>query len=198
MSEATAIMSRVTNHDELLSRVAERAMQEAGRDLSCATQEQISEAEAMLGFPLPPLLARLYREIGNGGFGPDYQIFPLIGPEGRTAVSVYQGELSPGRWPAGILPILDWGCGMYAAVDCTDPEAPVLLFEPNTVDDDWRDAWFQDAESLADWLQTWLADTGWYVEEAMTDDDASEPQPWSQAGQRLMSLDQPEPRTSLS
>jgi hypothetical protein len=36
------------------------------------------------------------------------------------------------------------------------------------------------------------------VEEAMTDDDASEPQPWSQAGQRLMPLDQPEPRTSLS
>jgi hypothetical protein len=121
MSEATAIMSRVTNHDGLLSRVAERAMQEAERDLSCATQEQVSEAEAMLGFPLPPLLARLYREVGNGGFGPDYQLFPLIGPEGRTAVSVYQGELSPGRWPAGILPVLDWGCGMYAAVDCTDP-----------------------------------------------------------------------------
>ncbi|KAB2376922.1 SMI1/KNR4 family protein [Actinomadura montaniterrae] len=178
-------MSRVTNHDELLNRVTERARHQSDGELSCATQEQIREAEAMLGFPLPPLLARLYQEVGNGGFGPDYQLLPLIGSEGRTVVGAYREEQKPGRWPTGILPVLDWGCGMYAAIDCTSSEAPVLLFEPNAVDDDWSTAWFLDAESLSDWLQTWLSDAGWYMEEAATSDDFSEPQPWHQARQRL-------------
>ncbi|WP_242882157.1 SMI1/KNR4 family protein [Actinomadura litoris] len=176
---------RVTDHDELLSRVAERAMRQTGGDLSCATPEQVNEAEAVLGFALPPLLARLYREVGNGGFGPDYRFLPLVGSEGRTVVSAYREEQTPGQWPTGVLPVLDWGCGMYAAVDCTDAEAPVLLFEPNAVTEDWSDAWFQDAEGLADWLRTWLADAGWYVEEAMDSDDFSGPQPWPQAEQRL-------------
>ncbi|GAA2729616.1 SMI1/KNR4 family protein [Actinocorallia aurantiaca] len=174
----------MTDHDELLRRVAERAVQESGGTLPRATAEQIKEAEAALGFPLPPLLSRLYQEVGNGGFGPEYQLLPLIG-EGRTAVSDYQAEHVPGQWPTGVLPILDWGCAMYAAVDCTDARAPVLLFEPNAVEDDWSAAWFQDADSLSDWLQAWLSGTGWYEEEATMSENPPEPQPWPQAEQRL-------------
>ncbi len=86
-------------------------------------------------------------------------------------------------WPAGVLPILDWGCAMYAAVDCLDETATVLLFEPNAMTDDGAEAWFVDAESLAEWLETWLAGTGWYREDA--DEDVAEPTPWEAAASRI-------------
>ncbi|WP_026412625.1 SMI1/KNR4 family protein [Actinomadura oligospora] len=148
----------MTDHDDLLERVARRA----GGDLPCATAAQIKEAEAALGFPLPPLLARLYQDVGNGGFGPDYQLMPLIGPKPPTAVDAYQAQHAEGDWPTGVLPILEWGCAMYAAIDCTAPEAPVLLYEPNAVTDDRAHAWFQDTGSLATWLHNWLTGEGWY------------------------------------
>ncbi len=47
------------------------------------------------------LLARLYREVANGGFGPGYQLFPGAG-QGRTTVEAFhteraesQGEADP-------------------------------------------------------------------------------------------------------
>lgn len=39
---------------------------------------RIELAEQRLGFRLHPLLAAIYRELANGGFGPDYQL--LSGP----------------------------------------------------------------------------------------------------------------------
>ncbi|MFD8702347.1 hypothetical protein ACFV1W_06965 [Kitasatospora sp. NPDC059648] len=38
---------------------------------SPVTAERLAAAEASPGCPLPPLFARPYREVGNGGFGPD-------------------------------------------------------------------------------------------------------------------------------
>lgn len=179
----------LTNHDELLGRVRLRALDEADELPPVASEQDLAEAERQLGFALPPLLARLYREVGNGGFGPEYTLFPLIG-EGRTAVSEYgtecpapPAEPSP-HWPRGVLPILDWGCGMYAAVDCLQPAAPVLLFEPNAIEDNWPDAWFQDVPTLAGWLNAWLHGAGWWEGEGMAAEDA-EPRPWPQAAGRL-------------
>ncbi|MCP2337863.1 SMI1/KNR4 family protein [Actinomadura rupiterrae] len=172
-------LRRVTDHDDLVRRVIERA----AADLPCATAAQISEAETLLGFRIPPLLARLYRKVGNGGFGPDYHLLPLIGPEETTAVGTYRAEHASGDWPTGVLPILDWGCAMCAAVDCADPDAPVLLFEPNAVTgDDWSRAWFEDTGSLAAWLDDWLNGTSWYEQD--------DPQlvPWPQAAARMPSL----------
>jgi hypothetical protein len=37
-----------------------------------ASVAEVDAAEATLGFAIPPLLRRLYTEVGNGGFGPDY------------------------------------------------------------------------------------------------------------------------------
>jgi hypothetical protein len=39
--------------------------------LGPATAETIGEAEGIIGFPLPPLLRRLYLEVADGGFGPN-------------------------------------------------------------------------------------------------------------------------------
>ncbi|MEN3537835.1 SMI1/KNR4 family protein [Microbispora sp. ZYX-F-249] len=174
--------------DDLIRRVTVKALSAEGRLPPAVEAEKVVQAEKQLGFPLPPVLARLYREVANGGFGPEYQLFPLLG-EGRTAVRAYLEERSMSQscdaafWPAGVLPILDWGCGMYAAVDCRSSEGAVLLFEPNPVhDDDWHLAWFVDSKSLVDWLETWLSGEGWYEEDADGDGDM---QPWEMAGARL-------------
>lgn len=74
---------------------------------------------------------------------------------------------------------------MYAAVDCLDPAARVLLFEPNAGPDDWAEAWFLDSPSPAVWLTAWLEGTGWWEEEVMMADDSHEPTPWPDASQRL-------------
>ncbi|WP_314619981.1 SMI1/KNR4 family protein [Streptomyces stackebrandtii] len=180
----------MTAIEDLVPRVAAKA-KAASTDLPpTAGAEEVAEAETVLGFALPPLLASLYREVANGGYGPDYQLLPLVGP-GRTALSEYRSERSASAegetpyWPAGVLPILDWGCAMYAAVDCLSETATVLLFEPNAMTDDGAAAWFVDAGSLAEWLETWLAGTGWYREDADEYEDVAEPTPWEMAASRI-------------
>src|SRR5258708_13239995 len=44
------------------------------------TGEDLAQAEAQLGFGLPSFLRRLYLEVGNGGFGPGYGLFPFHHP----------------------------------------------------------------------------------------------------------------------
>ncbi|MCZ4123530.1 SMI1/KNR4 family protein [Streptomyces sp. H39-S7] len=168
---------------DIVARVRERALQEGGELPDRVGEREVAAAERELGFPLPRLLVRLYQEVANGGFGPEYLLLPLVG-EGRTVVAEY-GPCE--YWPHGLLPILDWGCGMYAAVDCLDPRAPVLLFEPNAGPQDWAEAWFTDSPSLAQWLSSWLDGTGWWEEEVMMAEDAPEPQHWPDATRRLAS-----------
>ena len=143
----------MTSTTELLLRVRERAEQQTGVLAACVSEQDIADAEEVLGFGLPPLLRLLYLQVANGGFGPEYTLLPLVG-DGRTATAEYgpPGTAPAEYWPRGVLPILDWGCGMYAAVDCLTADAPVLLFEPNAGPDDWADAWFLDSPSLTQWL----------------------------------------------
>ncbi|WP_327290309.1 SMI1/KNR4 family protein [Streptomyces sp. NBC_01198] len=176
----------MTDLARLFERVRARAEQESADLPPRVGEQEIAQAESVLGFTLPPVLNGLYCHVANGGFGPEYHLLPLTG-NGRTTVAEY-GPLraaSDGYWPHGVLPILDWGCGMYAAVDCLHPDAPVLLFEPNAGPEDWADAWFLDSPSLAQWLSTWLEGTGWWEEDGMVADDAPEPTPWADAAARI-------------
>lgn len=172
----------MTENEELLARVAAgaRAARPWGWESLPAPADATApaRAEAALGFALPPLLVALYTRIGDGGFGPEYGLLPLL--EGKSsggeqaAVEKYAGmrDSSDRDWPEGVLPISHWGCGMYACVDCRTEDAPVLLFDPNG--DDPEHVWFLDSPRLADWLTSWLDGTGWY-EEA---NDGLEPVPW--------------------
>lgn len=172
---------------ELLERVCVRAEAQTANLPACVSDQELAEAERILGFALPTEVRRLYGEVANGGFGPEYFLFPLMG-EGSTAVTEY-GTLreSPSEfWPRGVLPILDWGCGMYGAVDCLRPDAPVLLFDPNADTGDAADAWFQDSPSLTQWLVSWLDGTGWWEEDVMSAEDGAEPRPWTGAAQRVL------------
>jgi hypothetical protein len=47
--------------------------------LPVATQAAVSEAEEIIGLPLPRLLRRLYLEVANGGFGPRSGILGVRG-----------------------------------------------------------------------------------------------------------------------
>ncbi|MFJ3769489.1 SMI1/KNR4 family protein [Streptomyces sp. NPDC090082] len=190
----------MTDIDELVRRVARRAVSEGPGLPAPVDAGRIARAEGELGFALHPLLARLYREVADGGFGPDYRLLPLLGPGSvallgpGSVVGEYltRREASAGaehpEWPEGVVPILTWGCGMYAAVDCLDEDGQVLLFEPNPYSGgSWEPCWFLDSVSLAGWLETWLAGTGWFEEDAYDGDDVAEPEPWAQAARRLVS-----------
>ncbi|MFF0593202.1 SMI1/KNR4 family protein [Streptomyces antibioticus] len=177
----------MTENEQLLARVAAKAATTRPWGWPSlpdpADAATLARAEAALGFRLPPLLADLYLRTGDGGFGPEYGLLPLLdsAPAGEpSAVSQYLAQRKSGQedpewpWPEGVLPISHWGCGMYACVDCHSPQATVLLFEPNPGDPD--QAWFIDAPSLTDWLNAWLDGTGWYD----VPDEGLEMAPWTE------------------
>lgn len=183
----------MNSFEQLVGRVAAKAA-ESERLQPSVSAEALDEAEQRLGFRLHPLLAALYVEVGNGGFGPMDSLLPLTGgsnPAGEEAVvEGYLGRIPPEdadtwwSWPKGVLPILDWGCAMFACVDCRSENGTVLLFEPNAISGkDLSRAWFVDAGSLAEWLETWLADRGWYEEEAV--DEGVDMALWPEASCRL-------------
>ncbi len=175
----------MTENEQLLARVAAKARDSlpfGWASLPAPVDPSTpARAEAALGFALPPLLTELYLRTGDGGFGPAYGLLPLLDspPSGEpAAVAQYLANRESGRedpdwpWPEGVLPISNWGCAMYACVDCRSPQATVLLFEPNPGEADL--AWYVDAPSLTDWLHAWLDGTGWYEE----GHEGPEPAPW--------------------
>jgi hypothetical protein len=88
-----------------------------------ATPDQIAKAEKKLGKVLPPLLKRIYAEIGNGGFGPGYGLYAcddLIDDAEEDGII----------WKKGMLPLLTWGCGILTCVDLTDSKYPIFAFDP--------------------------------------------------------------------
>jgi len=123
--------------------------------------------EETLGLSLPPMLKRLYLDIGNGGFGPGYGLIGMTGgaPDdtGKTAPEIYlqlregDPEEPEWKWPEGLLPICHWGCAICSCVDCATPGFPMRIFDPNTrgVDDTWNDCIFDEAESFETWIAAW-------------------------------------------
>lgn len=177
----------MTEIEQLLTRVAQEARNSRPWGWPSLPEpvdaDTLDRTEATLGFALPPLLAALYRRIGDGGFGPEYGLLPLLdsAPSGEpAAVAQYLANREDGRkdpdwpWPEHVLPISHWGCGMYACVDCRDQAGPVLLYEPNA--DIADHAWYVDAPSLTDWLTGWLDGTSWYDES----NDGMELAPWNE------------------
>ena len=120
------------------------------------------------------LLARLSDRIRADGGGPGDPMSQRTLDEAEQRLTLRrEGAGTEWAWPEGVLPILDWGCGMYAAVDCRSEAGTVLLFEPNPGDPDA--AWFVDSDSLAAWFEHYLADTGWWIAAEEGDDPGEMP-----------------------
>jgi hypothetical protein len=91
---------------------------------------------------LPPLLKRVFTEIGNGGFGPGYGLYGLstsLDEDGYPAAlealyAALREEPPQGfpSWPGGVIPLCTWGCAIDSYVDCTDPKYPVSAFNPES------------------------------------------------------------------
>jgi hypothetical protein len=90
-----------------------------------ATRGAVQEAEARMGFPLPPLLAKLWVEVANGGFGPGYGLLGVnnepASPLSMSIPNVYLQWIADGslKWRLKIVPICDWGCGIHTGADCS-------------------------------------------------------------------------------
>lgn len=131
-----------------------------------ATGVGIAADEARLGFVLPPLLKRLYAQVGNGGWGPGYGLIGLSGgmPDdtGRTAVEDYLLRTSgpnpdepDWRWTEGLVPICHWGCAIYSCVDCLQQRSPMILFDPNVDAPSLADAFFPEQVNFDEWIGLW-------------------------------------------
>jgi hypothetical protein len=71
--------SQVKKHVERLQRSGLADGGACSLDHPPLTGEQLEEAEARLGFAVPPSLRSLYESVGNGGFGPSYGLLGLSG-----------------------------------------------------------------------------------------------------------------------
>lgn len=138
---------------------------ESGLPGPCAPAD-LAEAEARLGFTLPPLLRRVLTEVADGGFGPGYGLVGVAGAAdaGAHLVELYEGyraggDGAIGTWPEGRLPVAHLGEGLFACVDALDPDAPVVVFDPTELDedDDLGVAFAPEAPSLEAWLADWVA-----------------------------------------
>jgi hypothetical protein len=154
--------------DDLIAQVRLKADPGAlGHPASIGT---IEKAEKLLGVGLPPLLRRLYLEVGDGGFGPGYGFLPLLEDEHghpdesivgryRTARGAQQ-EASGWAWPVGLLPACDWGCAIMSCVDGTEAAGPVVAFDDGAREDgeSMERAFLRTHDSIEQFLLDWIAD----------------------------------------
>lgn len=163
---------------------ATAAEERGGRLPEPATAEQIVAAEARLGFVLHPLLKRLYREVADGGFGPDgWRLMPVERLMMFPHVDVPPGQAR--EWPDRVVAVMDVGCAMLSAIDCADPGGQVLLMDPNAFESGQPQAWSLDAVTLAQWLEGWLDGSSWLVEQDADIEEIAWPVPWTDAAARL-------------
>jgi hypothetical protein len=123
-----------------------------------ASPAAVESAERVLGAPLPPLLRRLYLEIGNGGFGPGYGILGLAGgfadDVGKSAIDEFQSFWSDAPHEPPLLPLCHWGCAIYSFVELGSADGRMWGFDPNPVGGD--EAPYRQGIGLAEWLICWM------------------------------------------
>lgn len=146
--------------DELLDRIRARVAVSGAWDgpALVATPAEIAEAEHAIGFPIPPLLRRIYLEIANGGFGP-YDSVIGVGEGAWTSdvgdiAVLYRGfGTRPEGHPPGIVPVYDVGCANWWLIDFRDPAGPMWGWDPDGCCHDHALA----PQGVT--LGTWLAET---------------------------------------
>jgi hypothetical protein len=167
-----------------------RRLQQRNADRKCATDggiharkpfaplaaKNLQVAERAVGFRFPELVRAIYLKVGNGGFGPQYGIVGTRGGaklDGCTLESCYrdmlmlQNENAVWRWPTGLLPLANYGCGMWSCVDCEYKRLPMILWDPNNLDSEldaadarlnWGNSFWDQSASLKTWLNRWLSE----------------------------------------
>lgn len=134
-----------------------------------ATPADVNAAEAAFGFPIPPVLRRLYTEVANGRWGPDIGFegipTPETVPDGNDIVSLYQIFTAPERaiespevkWPNGLVILIN--SHDLEICDFLRPPYPVFRLHVETWDSNRpvSESLVLIAPSLAERLEAWLA-----------------------------------------
>jgi hypothetical protein len=130
-----------------------------------ASVSDFRRAEALLGCTLPPAIAHIYSAVANGGFGPGYGLVGIGG--GRPGFSDWRGQRhcedeyvilrddAGITWPAQLMPLCDWGCGIYSCADASRPDAPIFTAFCDALYDDPSHAVMPANCTFAGWLQAW-------------------------------------------
>ena len=144
----------------------------ADRLRGAAPEADVRYVETLLGYQLPPVLARTYTQLSDGGFGPGFGCWPLVRHRnGRETLAgkileyrrpvlpqpadsdVHELSLHP--WPATLVEIADDGCGRAWFVDVVSER--VYYTGPDFVEDHIHfEEWMGMHESVADSVTDWL------------------------------------------
>lgn len=140
-----------------------------------ATDKALQDAEAAIGFRLPDLLRGIYTTVANGGSGPGYGIVGTSGGaklDGCTLETCYKNmvklakENPVWRWPLHLLPLANYGCGMWSCIDCEYQKLPMILWDPNNLDAElegadaqanWGNSFWDQGLPFRRWWEGWLA-----------------------------------------
>jgi hypothetical protein len=151
---ADVVARAAREHTGLSSLLAGRSTAPA----SPASEADLARAEQRLGFAIPADLAQLYRDVGNGGFGPGGGLRPLAelvdAFDERRAWAEDAGE---NHWPERLLPMVPLDPGDL----CLDADTgTVIEWDPETIEEGRADEYARSfsvrSASLEAWLEDWL------------------------------------------
>lgn len=124
------------------------------------SQENIEKFEQEIGYILPDLLKQLFLQIGNGGFGPGYGLFPLVSSTEENMLDFSKDfvECEFDFWKTSHIPLVHWGCGIYTYMDLANPGAKLQVFDGNNYDeeDPQFNGVFEIPHNLESFFQAWV------------------------------------------
>ena len=93
---------------------------------SPASCDLVISSEQKVGFPLWSDHRQILMELANGGFGPGYGLLGIDGgsvdDDGRSLIELRDMILSPEELSLPIIPLCDWGGGVWSCLDCQTGE----------------------------------------------------------------------------
>ena len=130
-----------------------------------ASASNLQRAEALIGCSLPETIVHIYSAVANGGFGPGYGLVGIGG--GRVGFTDWRGQRHCEQqyailrqdpdfsWPVHLLPLCDWGCGIFSCADASHPDAPMHTAFSDLLCDDPPHAVVPANCTFAEWLRAW-------------------------------------------
>lgn len=154
----------------LIRRLKERIRSEPTVDMAVCppirprppvSEQVFADAEARIGFPLPPLVREMYTQVADGGYGPGYGVIQLTGHpyalvESRLRMD--EDDAPERAWPQRLVEFVNWGCHYFSGIDCSRPSCPVFFYDHDRAGGDamLADCLFRESDSLVEWLSAWL------------------------------------------
>ena len=137
----------------------ETARRTFGRFFSVDRPMDVAAAEAALSVAFPPLLARVYTEVGNGGFGPGAGLLSLERLVRETRELRSGAPLPRNRaWPADLVTVVERSPG-WTCVDTRRDD--IVEWDPEDLEEFSSEARFRKsfavvAPSVEAWLERWV------------------------------------------